>query len=306
MATAAVTPSSSAAVKAVSPPPFQLGQGSGVSPKWLKLLAYGKPGIGKTELLGSAADVPEMNDLLYIDCESGNLTIEDNPRISNWPSVIENRVLCTTFKQVAQVHDWLKGHITARDAYLAGNTQAKQALIANEARLRSVEPDAIVEPKLFRTVIMDSLTEINAYSNYELLGIDEAKVLSGGTDDIEVATWDEFRKNNQRIQMLVRAFRNLPMHVLVAAGEQYKQDELKKFHYEPNVTGQLARQVQGFFDIVGYYTMGRMGEKTVRRLYVQPVSNFDAKNRRSVFTKDFFDEPELNMKSIMKLIGLTK
>jgi hypothetical protein len=270
------------------------------------MLTYGKPGIGKTELLGSTADVAEMLCVLYVDAESGNLTIEDNPRITNWSSIIENRVLCTTFKQVSQVHDWLKKHCEFRDRFLAGDLKAKETLKAAEARLRGIDPADITEPRLFRTVIVDSLTEINAYSNYELLGIDEAKVLAGGTDEIEVATWDEFRKNNQRMQMLVRAFRNLPMHVLFAAGEQYKQDELKKFHYEPNVTGQLARQVQGFFDIVGYYTMGRQGEKTIRRLYVQPVSNFDAKNRRSVFKRDFFEEGELNMKSIMRLIGLTK
>lgn len=296
----AVTPSSSAAVAPKSPVPFSMGTSSGIS-RYLKLLVYGKPGVGKTELIASAVDVPDMNDVLYVDAESGDMTVADNPRISQWPSLLENRIKVTTFKQVSQVHDWLVGHLRYRDL---DTPAATKALIDNEARLRECDPSEITTPKRFRTVVVDSLTEINAYSNYELLGVSEAKVLSGDADNVEVATWDEFRKNNQRIQMLVRAFRNLPMHVLFAAGEQYKQDELKKFHYEPNVTGQLARQVQGFFDIVGYYTVGKVGDKTERRLYVQPIMNFDAKNRRSVYRNDYFADGDLNMKSIMNLTGL--
>jgi hypothetical protein len=301
-----VTPSASPAIKPVAPPPFRLGSPSNVGP-YLKMLVYGRPGIGKTELLASSADVPEMQDVLYLDAESGDATVRDNPRIDNWASLIDNRILCKTFKDVSLVHDWLVGHCRARDAYLKDKSDgAKKALAVNEARLRGVEPEEIKTPKLFRTVIVDSLSEINTYSNYELLGVSEAKVLSGDASEIEVATWDEFRKNNQRIQMLVRAFRNLPMHVLMAASEQYKQDEMKKFHYEPNLTGQLARQVQGAFDIVGYFAMQRQGEKNERRVYVQPVDRFDAKNRRSMFTGDFFSPDQLAMKSIMKLTGLTK
>lgn len=298
----ATSPSTAGAAAPVKPPPFSMG-GNTQSGSYIKLLAYGKPGVGKTELIASAVDVESMNDVLYIDCESGEQTVHDNPRIANWERLIKNRIHVTTFKQVSQVHDWLKGHIAYRDSK---SPNADAVLIEQEARLRGLQPSEIERPQRFRTVVLDSLTEVNAYSNYELLGVDEATVLSGNADQIEVATWDEFRKNNQRIQMLVRAFRNLPINLLVAAGEQYKQDELKKFHFEPNLTGQLARQVQGFFDIVGHFQMAKIGEKNARRLYVQPIGSFDAKNRKSVYTKDWFDEADCNMKRIMQLTGMTK
>lgn len=295
--TPSISPSASAP-KIISPPPFKLGQVQGVG-KWLKLLAYSKPGIGKTELVASTVDVEEMNDVLYVDAESGELTVQDNPRIKNWPKLIENRVPVKSFKEVASVHDWLKGHCMYRDKT---DEASVNVLRANEARLRGVDVSAIQTPKRFRSIILDSLTEINAYSNYELLGVDEAKVLAGDADSIEVATWDEFRKNNQRIQMLVRAFRDLPIHLMVVCGEQYKQDEQKKFHYEPNLTGQLARQVQAFFDIVGHFQQSKVGDVYERRLYVQPVGLFDAKNRRSLFKADFFKNP--NMTMIMKETGM--
>jgi hypothetical protein len=302
IAKAPLTPSAGPAVKPSAPPPFTLGQASNVGP-YLKLLVYGKPGVGKTELIASSVDVPEMGDVLYVDVESGEQTVHDNPRIANWEALVANRVPCNTFKQVSQIHDWLKGHIVWRDK---NDSAAEKILRDQEARLRGCSPDQIERPQRFRTVILDSLTEINAYSNYELLGVEEAKVLAGNADEVEVATWDEFRKNNQRIQMLLRAFKNLPINLLVAAHEQYKQDEVKKFHYEPAVTGQLARQVQGFFDIVGHFQMAKVGEKMERRLYVQPAGPFDAKNRRSVFRDDYFKEADLHMTKIMRLIGLTK
>lgn len=296
--TAPLTPSGAAPKMVRSAPPFALGTPSGMG-RYIKLLAYGASGSGKTELLASAIDVTEMNDVLMIDVEKGQMTIEDNPRLRNSEKLLNNRVQVDTFEKIAKVHDWLKGHLKFRD------TDNVAKLKEEEARLRGCEPSDIVEPCRFRTVILDSITETDKYSNYELLGVTEAKVLTGDADEVDVAGWDEFRKNNQRIQMLLRAFRDLPMHLLVSALEQYKQDELKKFYYEPNVTGQLARQIPGFFDIVGRMTLHKQGDKaTERRLYVQPVGNFIAKNRRSVYKGEFFTNP--NMAMIMKETGLVK
>jgi hypothetical protein len=294
---APLSPSGSAPKMIQSAPPFKIGSSAGVG-RYLKLLAYGQAGRGKTELVASAADVESMQGILFIDCEKGDMTIQENPRIKNWDSLMQNRVEVNSFMAVAKIHDWLKGHVKARDANNVDRLRQEQS------RMTGVPVEEIDEPIRYKTVIIDSLTEVNMYSTYELLGVTEAKVLDGGSDEVDVAGWDEFRKNNQRIQMLLRAFRDLPMHVLVTAGEQYKQDEMKKFYYEPSVTGQLARQVQGFFDIVGHFQVHKKGEISERRLYVQPTGNFNAKNRRSVFKGDYFTNP--NMAMIMKETGLVK
>jgi len=54
------------------------------------------------------------------------------------------------------------------------------------------------------------------------------------------------------MQMMIRAFRDLPMHVFFVCAQQYTQDETKKMHYTPALTGKLAAQAQGFVDIVGF------------------------------------------------------
>jgi hypothetical protein len=198
------------------------------------------------------------------------------------------------------VQEFLKGHCIRRDK---GDIEGMRQV---EASLKGVHPSEIVKPREFRTVIIDSLTEIEAYCMYGLLKVDEGTILTGASDEIDVARFDEFRKNNMMMQVLVRALRDLPMHVIFVCSQQYTQDEMKRFHYGPQMTGKLAAQIQGFVDIVGFLRAGQAdGEgKAPRRLYVQPVERFDAKNRRASFQGAFFDDP--TMLSIMKAIGLEK
>src|SRR6476660_5334933 len=61
--------------------------------RWLKALVYGSPGAGKTTLFGSAADVPEMCDVLYISAEAGEEALIDNDRIQNADGIDLVRVM---------------------------------------------------------------------------------------------------------------------------------------------------------------------------------------------------------------------
>lgn len=268
-------------------PPFTMGTPKTEVSKWLKLLVYARPGGGKTTLLASAADVPQMQDILYIDAEKGNLVVSDNQRIKNPDNVLRNRIAVNDFKTVAMVHDFLKGHCLHRD------TNNVEKLRETEAWLRGCDPDDIEEPARFRTVLIDSMTEVDIYCTYGLLGLSQDKVIHGEAGDIDVARFDEFRKNNQMMQMLCRAFRDLPIHVLAAAHETYSEDELRKKNYMPQLTGQLRNQVPGFFDIVGYLTFQKEGENIVRKMMVQPTGPWTAKNRRSVYKSDHFKDPTM-------------
>ena len=237
-----------------------------------------------------------MRDVLMIDAESGDMVLEDNPRIRQAGEIEHVRV--TNFLQVARVQEFLKSHCARRDA------NDIQGMRQVEANLKGVDISEIKEPRKFKCVIIDSLSEIEAYCMYGLLKVNEGEILTGSSDEIDVARFDEFRKNNMMMQVLVRAFRDLPMHVIFVCAQQYTQDELKRFHYGPQLTGKLAAQVQGFVDIVGFLKAGQLDEKGIapRRLFVQPIDRFDAKNRRASYPGAFFDDP--TMSTIMKGIGL--
>jgi len=66
------------------------------SGKFLKLLVYGESGVGKTHLVGTAAEVPELGNVLIADIEGGLATLAnaaykeeiDVVSIQNWDDMI--------------------------------------------------------------------------------------------------------------------------------------------------------------------------------------------------------------------------
>lgn len=281
--------------------PFQI-RPLGNRQAYLKLMVYGKHGAGKTSLAGSAVDCEPMRDVMMIDAESGDLALEDNPRIQH--ANLISHVPVTSFKQVAFVHQFLHAHCVARQQ----NDVTKMKAL--ESKVTGVPANEIAEPKRYQTVIVDSLSEIDQYSLYALQGLDQSQLLSD-PDSIDVARFEEFRKNNEMVKMLCRAFRDLPMHVIFVCSSTYNQDERKQFHYAPYLTGKLATQVQGMMDIVGYIVAASQPDEhgvQHRRMFIQPGevggAKFDAKNRRAIYKPAYFDDPVMD--TVMRQTGMLK
>ncbi len=257
--------------------------------RYLKLLIYGNYGVGKTTLACSALGVPSMNNVLMINAEAGDLSVEDEENL--------DVVTITDFRSLGRINEFLKQHCKARDS----GDNAK--LRTMEAHLRECDEKDIKEPREYRTIIIDSLTELEAYCFEQLLGITDTTRLD---EETQSAEWGEYKKNNTMILRVVRAFRDLPMHVIFTCAEKYTQDETKKFKYTPDMTGKLAKKIQGFMDMVGYYAQGKDGDTVTRKLFVMPsaLGKYDAKHRYQSFNKDHFTDPTIG--SILKEVGLLK
>lgn len=280
--------------------------------RYIKCVFYGAFGSGKTTLAGTAVDVPSMRDVLFVSAESGTMSVEESTDIQHVDLIDVVRI--TDFKMVAHVQEFLKAHTAARDAYKKEKSdtaldrlkklQARlfgpgmpYECIDDEATEDVIREDGTWETarlRLYETVIIDSLTEIDQFSMYQLLNIQTDMKLD--MDNMEVAQFAEFRKNNQMMQILVRAYRDLDMNVLLVCAAQFLQDELKRMHWTPSLTGKLSGQVQGFVDIVGYLMVGKPeGDKkeAPRRLYIQPIGQFDAKTRIASYKDPFIDAPTM-------------
>ncbi len=285
-------------VTPLRPPAFKI-ETSHTKSRYLKGLFYGDHGVGKTRLVATSSGVPEMRDVFMIDAEAGDMTLEDMGEKDKFRFGDIDITRITTFAQVASVQEFLKTHCRLREE---GNTEGLRAL---EARFKGVEPSDIDEPRRYRTVILDSLGEIESLLIYQLLGVTVNTALD---EEIQAEEWAEYKKNNNMMKRMIREFRNLPVHLLVTCPEKYAQDENKKMQWTPALIGQLSRQARGPFDIVGYLQTGVAESEEAplpRRLYVQPIKGkkFVAKCRFSSYTGAYFDDP--TMGTIMETVGLS-
>jgi hypothetical protein len=299
---AAVTPAAAAAVKplpatpapqvqqaVVQGPPFRI-TAAGSQSTWLNLLVYAQFGAGKTRLGLSAVEVPSMNDVFLANIEGGDLTLRGAFDV---PSEVD-QVRITDFAQLARLYEVLRSHCTLRDQ----NNEA--GLRKLEAWLKGVPESEIIKPKRYRTVIIDSLTEAEAYLMYQLLGVTTHMRLDEEAGSPE---WAEYKKQHNMMQRLIRSFRDLPMHTVFICSRGWVQDEQKRFNYGPQMTGKLSNAVQGFVDIVGYLDVQPTPDgKLARTLWVQPVGRFAAKCRFSNYKLPYFQNP--NLKSILQAVGL--
>lgn len=275
-----------------------------VTTNWLNMLIYGPYGHGKTHLAGTAALVPEMCDILYVSLEGGEKTLHVIKNILREhkidPSCIQVMPV-QTYKQFAQTYEMVKKHIEYRDA---NNVKGLRSI---ECQLRGVEflqrsgwqptpaavekgaqaivqemasaitalcqnPDKLAElipePKRFKTVIIDSLTEAQKYCMYQLLGIDPLKQKLDA--EPEGAEWKDWGASREMIQFLVRRFRDLPVNAIFICGEDESEDAKKRKYFVPLLPGKLSKDVQGLVDVVGYLKkIPQEGGKVIHRLILE-------------------------------------
>lgn len=243
----------------------------------LKTLFYGPAGVGKTTLYGSAQKVKSMKDLLVLDIEGGTMSLAHDPTI--------DVVQMDTYAKFARMAEWARLYCKARDA-----KDRRRMVLLEQAIKPQVDPKEIEEsPKVYRSIAIDSLTEAHKLCMYQLLGIEIGdRALDEEPDNAEFKQWGQAA---EMLRLLVRTYRSLPMNVFFVCGLSEEQDELKRYHQQPALSGKLAKEIHGFVDVVGYMAARervmdietpegvKKARSIERRLYLQPGETFQAKDR---------------------------
>lgn len=260
---------------------------------------YGDYGVGKTFFAGTVErDIQEMNRktpyipvlhalpegvtaqyaTLYANSEQGE---EGLP--VDCPNIMIKDIY--TYKDFSHMYDFLKIHckLAALD-----DIEGMLKLQANYFKIPA-EYNKILF--IFKAVIIDSLTEIQKYCVYQLIGLTQDSSLADEPDYMQMRQWGTAL---EMILLMVRNFRALPMYKVFIIQQTEDTDEKKKLFFRPSLQGQAKSSILGFFDFVGYYMMSVKEDGILRRMYLLPVGPWKAKHRFESFRSNFLDNPTMH------------
>jgi hypothetical protein len=247
------------------------------SDNYLKALIYGAYGAGKTYLAATAVESVRFRDVLFLDFEAGTRSLARK----EFDDI--DIITLTQFTELAQVYEFLRRHVSLRDK----TDDDSKCKLEDLNKMMGLSPK-----RRYRTVIVDSLTEIHKLALYHLQSINpDTTPLDADLPYAELRDWG---RAAEAIRLLVRALRNLEAHVIIICAQQRAQDETGRFVYSPALSGKLSSEIQGFVDIVGLLKSSTDKEgKTKRRLYVAPAGNYDAKDRIHGDGVVYFENPTI-------------
>jgi len=107
-------------------------------------------------------------------------------------------------------------------------------------------------PKEYRTVVIDSISEIN--------DIVIAEIENRTKKQMQLQNWGEL---STKIRKVLRGFRDLPMHVIFIALEKNIIDNEKIKKIVPEMAGKAATGIAAFMDIVGYMMVNKTGKRDI-------------------------------------------
>ena len=216
--------------------------------KRLKVLVHGRWGMGKTSLFASAVFDPRTSPVLVLDFEGGA-----DLRFADLPKDKYTIVHIQTVSDMSKIYNYLK----------AGKHP-------------------------YKSVLLDSLTEIQKLGLQEF--VDTSTKFPNASFDslvvnVKTAEIQHWGKSGSQMGMLVRLFKDLPIHVFYTALTQTIKDDLTgKVTYGVGLPGKQSDEIPGIPDIVGFVDVYKdpKTKKEARVVYFQPSGRVVAKDRTDV------------------------
>jgi hypothetical protein len=182
---------------------------------------------------------------------------------------------------------------------LAATCDGRVLMISAEAGLLSLRgTEADIE--VLNITSVDQLYEAYAYaqnSHHDWVFLDSlsevAEIMLAGEKMQTKDGRKAYGETNDKMGHLIRAFRDLPCHVLMTCKQERVQDEGGRLLYSPSMPGQkLGQSLPYFFDEVFAYRVEKNAEgETVRVLQTSKDATHEAKDRSG--TLDQFEPPNM-------------
>lgn len=247
----------------------------------MNMLIYGLYGDGKTHLIGTMDYLPRWltGDILLITGEKGSSVLPKDNSIS-----VKN---ITDYQGLCDAYEFMKTHIA-----LWKKGDKKRLIKLQRIFFNIPEAVKIDEPAFFGTMMLDSLTEVQQFTKYSLINVDLDKpsAMSELPDQMRIQDWGSIK---DMLFILLRMFRDLEVHKVFIAQEEFRQLADGSKEYSPGLQGSAKQHVHGFFNAVLRYKkiVNPATEEITRRLFFEPVGNFSAKHRYRDFNELWIDNP---------------
>ena len=128
----------------------------------------------------------------------------------------------------------------------------------------------------FKTVVIDSLTEIQKLSMSDIM---KKAVREDPTKDPDMPGIREWGKNAEQTRRFIRAFRDLPVNTIFTALASVDKDDKGRQVTRPMMNGKIAGELPGLVDIVLFTYVKQQGDDHKRLLLTTNTNNVMAKDR---------------------------
>ena len=127
----------------------------------------------------------------------------------------------------------------------------------------------------YRSIGVDSISETHIFALLELLRVNGPQ-----RKDPDLIEMGDYGRASVQMRRLLRSFRDLPMHVVFTShSKEIEEPRVGKVKV-PSMSGQLAEEVPGMMDVVGYLAKGEDEDGAeYRDLLLQGFPKFRSKVR---------------------------
>lgn len=154
------------------------------------------------------------------------------------------------------------------------------------------------EDHQYKFVVIDSLTELQKIGMAQIMA--DARIKDPSKDP-DTPTLKEWHKSTEQIRRIVRAFRDLPVHVMFTTHAQEVKDESDgSITLKPSLSGKLAEEVAGFLDVVGYLNVSDKEGVIKRQIVFSPTRKVAIAKDRSGRLPRVLEEPTIE--KIFKIV----
>jgi phage nucleotide-binding protein len=244
-----------------------------------------RPGnLGGLQILKAAKQAPNINMLIYGDPGVGKTRLAGSA-----DAVPELRPVLFV--------DVEGGTLTLRDVY----PDCDVVRVTNWPELQAIYDELRAGLHSYRTVVIDSLTELQQFNMEQLILNKSAE--DPDTDE-DIATLRDWQRSGTQVRKFIRAYRDLPITTIFTALLKNDKDKLSsKVSKKPSLPGKMADQVAGMFDLVAYMYKKSIetsdGVEERRLLLTAATETITAKDRSGKLPTVMPEPTMLDMYNIM-------